>query len=345
MQIILDAFSKFQPDVREDYISQLHQQDAPLRRIKLKLFGHSMSGKTRLIQTLHSSRGISSFLESVSRRISDHYSPSNSMTSRDDGVHSTNGSFVSESNNNWQDGKFAPPHSQYTRGIDVQNVNIAGAGEFSVWEFGGYEPMHTCYDHFVGNSDCIHLVLFRATDPTEVQYKQILYWMSFLKGRVTPIEPIGHCGVSSRRSKVLIVGTHATPSLFPQRNSEGEYVSSDIEALLKTVRLRFETHFDMDHKLILLDATNPSCVGMKTLKMEMAKSRANIVHKLLKPLYILDHVVTHMNMLRQKYSKFPVITWPQFALMIRNDINPLAGDVHCRQVVQQMQLIGEVREP
>lgn len=60
-----------------------------------------------------------------------------------------------------------------------------------MWEFGGYDPYHMAYDHFVGNTDCIHVVMFRATDPTEVQYKQVLYWMNFLKGRVTPSEPIG----------------------------------------------------------------------------------------------------------------------------------------------------------
>ncbi|CAL2028038.1 unnamed protein product [Caenorhabditis brenneri] len=333
-------------ETREEYISQLYPLDTSLRRIKLKLLGHSLSGKTRLVQTLHSSRGISSFLESVSRRISDHYSPSNSM--KDDGIHSTNGSFVSESNNNSSfelsstSTKYAPPHSQYTRGIDVQSVNINGCGEFSVWEFGGYEPMHTCYDHFVGNADCIHLVLYRASDPPEVQYKQILYWMNFLKGRVTPFEPIGHCGFSSRRSKVLIVGTHATASLFPHKNSDGEYTSSDIDALLKTVRLRFETHFDMDHRPILLDATNPSCIGMKTLKMELAKCRTNILAKLLKPLAILDTVVSHLNLVRKKHANFPVISWPDFIQLVRNEINPLTGDAHCRQIVQQLQLIGEI---
>lgn len=335
------------PEVREEYINQLYPLDTSLRRIKLKLLGHSLSGKTRLVQTLHSSRGISSFLESMHRRISDHYSPSNSM--KDDGIHSANGSFVSESNNNSSfdlsasgSSKFPVPHSQYTRGIDVQTVNINGCGEFSVWEFGGYEPMHTCYDHFVGNCDCVHLILYRASDPTEVQYKQILYWMNFLKGRVTPFEPIGHCGFSSRRSKVIIVGTHATPSLFPQKNQEGEYISSDIEAMLNTVRLRFETHFDMDHRLILLDATNPSCIGMKTLKMELAKCRTNILAKLLKPLAILDTVVSHLNLVRKKHSNFPVISWPDFMQLIRNEINPLTGDAQCRQIVQQLQLIGEL---
>lgn len=64
------------------------------------------------------------------------------------------------------------------------------------------------YDHFVGNTDCVHVIVYRCTDPTEIQYKQVLYWMNFLKGRVTPSEPIGHCGIISRRSKVTISHEH-----------------------------------------------------------------------------------------------------------------------------------------
>lgn len=61
------------------------------------------------------------------------------------------------------------------------------------------------YDHFVGNTDCVHVIVYRCVDPTEIQYKQVLYWMNFLKGRVTPSEPIGHCGIISRRSKVILI--------------------------------------------------------------------------------------------------------------------------------------------
>ncbi len=84
-----------------------------------------------------------------------------------------------------------PTHSAYTRGIEVQNVSISGSGEFSSWEFSGYEPYHQVYDHFVGNADCVHVILFRATDSTEIQFQQVLYWMNFLKGRVMPSDPIG----------------------------------------------------------------------------------------------------------------------------------------------------------
>ncbi|KIH63001.1 ankyrin repeat protein [Ancylostoma duodenale] len=71
---VASLLSKMKMDnVREAYIDQLCPMNAPLRRIKLKLFGHSQTGKSRLIQSLHSTR------DAVSRRISDHYSPSNTM--------------------------------------------------------------------------------------------------------------------------------------------------------------------------------------------------------------------------------------------------------------------------
>lgn len=101
--------------------------------------------------------------------------------------------------------------------------------------------------------------------------------MNFLKGRVTPSEPISHCGVVSRLSKVVVVGTHATSSQFPNRNLDGEYTNSDVDAMLKTIRLRFETHFDIHDRLILLDSTNASCPGMKALRQYLHKARDSIV--------------------------------------------------------------------
>ncbi|KJH45298.1 death domain protein [Dictyocaulus viviparus] len=323
-----NVLKKTKENVRETLIDQLCPLNIPLRRIKLKLFGHSQTGKTRLIQSLHSTRGITS-------------------TIIDDGIHSGQGSsFSSESNNNTSEQYVQlvqyPAHPAYTRGIDVQNINASGCGEFSVWEFGGYESYHMAYDHFVGNTDCIHVILFRACDSTEEQYKQVLYWMNFLKGRVTPTEPIGHCGIISRRSKVVVVGTHASTTLFPTKNADGEYESSDTEAMLKTVRLRFETHFDIYDKLILLDSTNPSCAGMKALKCYLKETRNTILSRLQKPIGLLDATMPFLQSLRKQYANFPVVSWPTFASIVRTDINPLTGEPHCRQLIQQLQLIGEV---
>uniref|UniRef100_A0A183TYJ6 Death domain-containing protein n=1 Tax=Toxocara canis TaxID=6265 RepID=A0A183TYJ6_TOXCA len=318
---------------REVYIEQLCPLEVPLRRIKLKLFGHTGVGKTRLICALQSGSMIGSLIGAVSRRFSDNPSPSSSTTSspsRDEGLNASDDTL--ESNNNQKSNRRrGAPHAQYTR-----------CGEFSVWEFGGYEPYHMAYDHFVGNTDCVHVIVYRSTDPTEVQYKQVLYWMNFLKGRVTPSEPIGHCGIISRRSKVVIVGTHATAAIFPQKNNDGEYISSDGDAMLKTVRLRFETHFDINEQLILLDSTHSNCPGMKSLKAYLAKARETILLRLQKPMGLLDTCVQYLSGVRRQHAHFPVITWPHFTTIVRNDVNPLAGDSHCRQLIQQLQLIGEV---
>lgn len=63
------------------YIEQLCPLDVPLRRIKLKVFGHTGVGKTRLICALQSGSVIGSLIGAVSRRFSDNPSPSSSTTS------------------------------------------------------------------------------------------------------------------------------------------------------------------------------------------------------------------------------------------------------------------------
>lgn len=61
----------------------------------------------------------------------------------------------------------------------------------SIWEFSGYEPYYGVYDHFVGDPNCIHVVVFRACDRPDVQLKQLQFWLDFLRIRIAPAEPIG----------------------------------------------------------------------------------------------------------------------------------------------------------
>lgn len=67
----------------------------------------------------------------------------------------------------------------------------AGAGDLSLWEFSGYERYYVVYDHFVGDPNCIHIVLFRACDPEHVQLQQLKFWLDFIRARIAPAEPIG----------------------------------------------------------------------------------------------------------------------------------------------------------
>lgn len=38
---------------------------------------------------------------------------------------------------------------------------------------------------------------------------------------------------------------------------------------------------------------------------------------------LLDDCINYLSVLRKRYASFPVITWPHFTNVIRNDLNPL----------------------
>jgi death-associated protein kinase len=329
---------------RTDYVNQLCPAETPLRRIKLKIFGNSQSGKTRLIQSLQGTGMIGNLINAVSRRFSDNSQTSPSKVASDEGIHSCASSSASTDSSDRHWPLSRPTHSHYTKGIDVMPITLSTGDEFSVWEFGGYEAYHIAYDHFVGNTDCIHIITIRADDATEIQYRQALYWMNFLKGRVTPSEPIGHRGIISRRSKVVIVATHSSQAVLNgcEKTSDGYYTNSDAEAMMKTIRLRFETHFDVFERLMFVDSTNNNCPSSKMFKEYLKVTREELLERLQKPLVLLDACISYLSSLRKRYQAFPVITWLHFTNLIRDEVNPLASDSHCQQLIHQLQLIGEV---
>ena len=69
--------------------------------------------------------------------------------------------------------------------------NLGQAGELSIWEFSGVETYHMIYDHFIGNTNCIHTIVFNVEDSPEVQLNQLRYWFHFLQSRIPPVEPLG----------------------------------------------------------------------------------------------------------------------------------------------------------
>ena len=46
-------------------------------------------------------------------------------------------------------------------------------GEVSIWEFSGHENYFMLYDHFIGNSNCIHVVMFSLAESLSVQMAQV----------------------------------------------------------------------------------------------------------------------------------------------------------------------------
>ena len=64
-------------------------------------------------------------------------------------------------------------HDKFTRGIDVQQVSLGGVGDCSIWEFSGSDNYYMLYDHFIGNSNCIHVVMFSLAETPSNQLAQV----------------------------------------------------------------------------------------------------------------------------------------------------------------------------
>lgn len=77
--------------------------------------------------------------------------------------------------------------------MPLPQVNISGVGELSLWEFSGHEAYFPVYDHFIGNTSCVHLVVFSLNQPFDVQLQQCSFWLSFLQARIPPMEPLSEC--------------------------------------------------------------------------------------------------------------------------------------------------------
>lgn len=75
--------------------------------------------------------------------------------------------------------------------MPIRSLVFAGAGDLSIWEFSGYDPYYAVYDHFVGDPNCIHVIVFRASDPVLIIKEQLTFWLDFLRARIAPAEPIG----------------------------------------------------------------------------------------------------------------------------------------------------------
>ncbi len=63
-------------------------------------------------------------------------------------------------------------------------------GDVSSWEFSGDPAYQLVYDHFIGNVNCIHLVLFSLADAKDKQLGQLRFWLNFLRARIPPVEPL-----------------------------------------------------------------------------------------------------------------------------------------------------------
>ena len=68
---------------------------------------------------------------------------------------------------------------------------IVDAGPLSIWDYSGYEPYYSTFDHFIGEPTVINMVVVSASDPVHIRKQQLHFWLNFIRSRMTPTEPIG----------------------------------------------------------------------------------------------------------------------------------------------------------
>ena len=234
-----------------------------------------------------------------------------------------------------------------TKGIDVQQVYISGGvGDLSIWEFSGNPVYYQLYDHFLADevhfsSTSLNAVVFRLSDPPELQLSSITFWLAFIASRQAIVEPLLYGGRSSSSLRVILVATHA--DLASREMSEPE-MEVHLKWLFEAVNRRFWTTFSIHPTIFMMDATVAGSAGMKALKAHLSAAKASVLGspELPRTTRFLDSALTFLNLYRKASVNFPVLSARLFKEMIRSQINPLASEGHFRELLQQLVILGEV---
>lgn len=326
---------------KEEFIAQLTPTNHPLQRVKLKIFGYSGSGKSTLIESLKCG-----YFSSWFRRSKVASTPTLKKAHTNGTNGTTNGhttpdsnSIISTISNGNSFNHLYQHYETQTKGIDCQQVYISGVGDLSIWEFSGHPCYYQVYDHFIGDNDCLHAIVFRLSDPVEVQRENIFFWLHFIQSRIPITEPLLFCGKSNQHAKIILIATHAD---LATQSMSLEEIDLHLKDIMDKVNSRFRHVFDIHANIFMMDANVAGSVGMKQLKQYLQSTKQSMVQELPFATGFLDSVLTFLNLFRKVSSNFPILTYSQFKDMIRSQINPLSSEEHCKELVQQLEIMGEI---
>uniref|UniRef100_S4RG64 Death-associated protein kinase 1 n=1 Tax=Petromyzon marinus TaxID=7757 RepID=S4RG64_PETMA len=369
LNVLVLAARACQEGQRAQYGQQLRATQTPQPRIKLKFFGYAGSGKSTLIESLKCGllRGLfrrrrprlASAGSSISSRfpavLSTHKTPSSSSIANlyagceNVSVKSRSmmfepsmskgmlGALVSPS----QTSSF-PFDEQSTRAIEVQNANVNGVGDLSLWEFSG-NPVYFCsYDHFAGDdTTSVHVVIVNLETSYETQLSHLVFWLNFLKSLRPLQESIAYCGRPHTPLKVVLVGTHADLVNCPRGNT-GEFAYGSGVHLIKEVRNRFGYDLDISDRLFVLDATAAQSKDMKLLRNHLLDLKNQITAVCPSMPVFCDKILSALPTWRKACGSVQLTSWQSFVADVRDQINPLASEDGVRAAAQQLHSMGEI---
>ncbi|XP_048358888.1 death-associated protein kinase 1 [Sphaerodactylus townsendi] len=366
-ELVASLLTRLKKDThRTLFIQHLRPTHNLQPRIKLKLFGHSASGKTTLVESLKCG-----LLRSFFRRRRPRISSTNSVRFPPSPL--SNKPSVSVSISNLYPGcenvsvrsrsmifepgltkgmleVFVSPahHShcstddQSTKAIDVQNAYLNGIGDFSVWEFSGNPVYFGCYDYFAANDPTsVHIVLFSLEEPYEIQLNQVTFWLSFLKSLVAIEEPVAFGGKLKAPLHVVLVATHADIVNLP-RSAGGEFQYDKDTSLLKEIRNRFGNDLHILDRLFILDSGASGSKDMKILRNHLQELRSHIISTCPPMTHLCEKIISTLPSWRKINGPNQLMSLQQFVYDVQDQLNPLANEDDLRHIAQQLHSIGEI---
>ncbi|KER29234.1 hypothetical protein T265_04082 [Opisthorchis viverrini] len=228
-------------------------------------------------------------------------------------------------------------------GTWTHNMNttlVESRSTFSIWDFSGYEPYYFVYDHFIGDVNCIHMVLFNLMDSVAWRRANVLFWLDFLCARIPNSEPYLVGGKSIKPVHVVLVATHADCSLCP-KNDAGIYEDEGASRLLQEVRKLYAYKLDICDTVYCLDARDATSAELKQLKCYLTDTRNSIIQTLPRISTLLTEVTHALNGWCADRI-IPMDSLEKFSDRIRKDVNPLCTDDHLNTLIEHLQYTGSI---
>jgi len=160
-----------------------------------------------------------------------------------------------------------------------------------------------------------------------------------LQSRIPPVEPLGDKGKSNKPARILLVGTHGEGC---KKNVVGEFTSPGVDKLVGEVLNEYGNIFNIHAHAFIVDANATNSPSIKAFKAALSEIKTEIIDGLPRSTRFLECLVSYLPEWRKALSQFPVIPWNAFIEHVRVNVNPLAADDHMKEVIQQLQLMGEV---
>ncbi|XP_058630939.1 death-associated protein kinase 1 isoform X3 [Onychostoma macrolepis] len=345
------------------YIQQLRPTQTLQPRIKLKLFGHSGAGKSTLVESLKCGILRSFFRRRRTRLTNPVRHPASPVTSKPAVSVSISNLYPGCENVSVRSRSmmfepsltkgvlevFSPVHNALstaddtaTKAIDIQNANVNGVGDFSIWEFSGNPVYYCSYDYFAANdTTAIHLVLFSLEEPYETQLNQVTFWLNCLKALTLPEDNIAFGGKIRNPLRVVLVATHADIVNLP-RSFGGEFSYDKERSLLKEVRNRFGNDLHIAEKLFVMDAGASNSKDMKLLRNLLLELRNTIISTCRPMTQLAEKLLSTLPSWRKLNGPNQLMSWQQFVVDVQEQINPLASEEDLRELASQLHSMGEI---